>query len=195
MRKWLCLLLAILFISLFASCASKQTNSAQDASATPTEPFVSVLNSKQTFYSVNRNADMLLADYHKSVWRFSAEDIDGDDNLEIAVMFQDGNILILRQNHTSVYGYDFGLHAMYQINTDGSFFWNRDAGNCYGCAKLQFTADGQYETIELWRAETDKVGAVTYYVDGKPVSKEFFESTTTQKSQKSIVWNPWENVS
>ena len=120
--------------------------------------------------------------------------MDDDNNGEVAVMFNDGNILILRQNGESVTGYSFGLHAMYQINEDGSFLWNRDAGNVYGCSKLKFSDKG-YETTELWRVETDSTGATTYYVENKSVSKESFEAATTQKNKKSIMWNAWKDAS
>lgn len=157
------------------------------------EHLISVLKDNQPFYSAASKADMRISDYHRNIWKFARVDLDSDDKNEIAVMFEDGSILILRKDGNSVTGFDFGLHAMYQINKDGSYMWNENAGNTYGCSTLRFS-DNACETVELWRVEHDGAGAATYYVDGKAVSQEAFQTASANNSQESVVWTIWADI-
>ncbi len=167
--------------------------SQSDVSAEIAEPFLSILKNRQSFYSANRQANIPLSSYGKNIQKFSMIDMDADNNQEVAVMFDDGNILILRKEGTSVFGFDFGLHAMYQINKDGSFLWNSDTGNTYGCSKLRFTGS-KYETVELWRVENNESGSVMYYLNNNPVSKDDFESISVQSNRENINWNLWTDI-
>ena len=151
---------------------------------------LTVLKEDQPFYSASSKADMRISDYHRNIWQFASVDLDSDDKNEIAVMFEDGSILILRKEGNSVIGFDFDIHAMYQINRDGSYMWNANAGNTYGSSTLCFS-DNAYETVELWRVEHDEAGTVTYYVDDKTVSQEVFQTASAKNSQESVTWTLW----
>ncbi len=179
-------ILFLLLIFILSGC--NQTNS--ESSAELTELFVSLLQNQQSFYSINRKTDCFLSDYNKSIWKYSTVDMDSDKDPELAIMFEDGNILILRKDSASIFGYDFGIHSMYQINDDGSFLWNGDTGNVYGCSVVEFSGD-QYKTVELWRVENDESDSTAYYVNEKPVSKEEFETVSLESDAKSINWALW----
>ena len=119
------------------------------------------VSKSNTFYSIIKETDIILLDYNKKVWQYSFVDMDTDNIDELAIMFEDGSILILRKDGTSVIGFDFGLREMSQIYTDGSFLWNRDAGKTYGCSRLEFTGK-TYKTVELWRVENNDSGSAAY---------------------------------
>ena len=157
------------------------------------EPFASILNNKQSFYRSRGDygqKSTYLSDYHKNIWKFAIVDMDVDTKNELAVMFNDGNILILRQYNETVYGYDFRLQSMYQINKDGSFLWNKDAGDTYGCSTLRFT-DCKVETTELWRTEHTGSDSFAFYINNKLVSKEQFNTVSQQRNLESVDWNLW----
>lgn len=156
-----------------------------------------VLENKQAFYDYE-NAAKNLSSYGRDVWRYAFVDMDGDKTDELAVMFTDGSILILRIDGNLVRDYSFGLHAMYQINTDGTYFWNADAGETYGCDRLEFNGS-EYKTVQLSRVEKNASGTVIYYINDEPVSKSAFEKMSAAQGNKTSVswisWPPEENVS
>ena len=76
-----------------------------------------------------------------------------DDNIdELAIMFEDGSILILRKDGTSVIGFNFGLRGMSEISTDGS-------------------------------------NSTSYYINGKTVSKNEFETLYEKGAETGIEWD------
>lgn len=93
--------------------------------------------------------------------------------------------MILRIDVESVIGFEFGHRGMTQIYTDGSFIWNENSGNTYGCSRLEFTGK-TYKTIELWRVENNESGSTAYYIDGKTATKEEVDSLIVPPS---INWN------
>lgn len=147
------------------------------------EYFEKVLNNEQSFYSTSKKADVVLSNYNKKAYKYSYVDMDSDNVDELAIELEDGNVLILRIDGESVIGFEFGMRGMYQINIDGSFLWNQNSGNTYGCSKLEFTGK-TYKTIELWRVENNESGSTTYYIDGKTATKEEFASLNVPTSIK-----------
>ena len=147
------------------------------------EYFEKVLNNEQSFYSTSKKADVVLSDYNKKAYKYSYVDMDNDNINELAIELEDGNVLILRIDGESVIGFEFNMRAMYQINIDGSFYWNKNSGNTYGCSKLEFT-DKTYKTIELWRVENNESGSTTYYINGKTATKEELDSLSKPPSIK-----------
>lgn len=155
-----------------------------------TEPFASVFKNTKSFYFEKRSKNITISDYQKTFWKFAVVDMDFDGNNEVVVMLDDGNIFILHQDNESVYGHEFGPHTMYQINKDGTFLWNRNSGNIYGCSMLRFTANN-VETTELWRVEYNEANSFTFYIDNKLVSKEQFDAMDQQRNLESVDWIPW----
>ena len=76
---------------------------------------------------------------------------------------------------------------MYRINTDGSFYWNSSAGD-YGYSRIPLRG-GTWKDTELWSVERDGNDS-TYYVDGKKVSAEEFESMTAE-TEPEVLWYSW----
>lgn len=182
MKKLLSFVFVIVLLLSITACKNSQL------STRIAEPFSKILKNEQAFYTSYSKTNITLSDYNKTVWQYSLVDMDADGNDELAIMFEDGNIIILRQKDDKVLGYDFGLHSMYQINSDGSFLWNSDAGSIYGCSTLKFE-DEQYKTNELWRVENDGNNTITYYVNGKTVTKNEFDALNEKRNKKSIEWN------
>lgn len=157
------------------------------------EYLISILKDNQPFYSDTNKVDVRISDYHRNIWQFAIVDLDSDNKNEIAVMFDDGSILILRKDGDIVTGFDFGLHAMYQINKDGSYMWNANAGYAYGCSKLYFS-DNTCKTVNLWHVEHDEAGSVTYYVSDKAASQEAFQTASAKYSKESVAWTLWSDT-
>ena len=149
-----------------------------------------VLENKQTFLDYENSAKYI-SSYGRDVWQYTVVDMDGDKTDELAVMFTDGSILILRMDGDSARGYYFGLHAMYRINTDGTYFWNADAGETYGCDRLEFNGN-DYKTVQLYRVEKNASGVVVYYINGESVSElAYKELSATQGNKTSVSWISW----
>lgn len=149
-----------------------------------------VLENKQAFYDYENSAKNI-SSYGRDVWQYAVVDMDGDQTDELAAMFTDGSILILRIDGNLVRGYSFGLHAMYRINTDGTYFWNADAGETYGCDRLEFNGN-DYKTVQLYRVEKNASGVVVYYINGEPVSESVFQEVSlTQGNKTSVSWISW----
>ena len=155
------------------------------------EPFASVLNSTKSFYFENEGKSVLLSDYYKSIWKLASVDIDHGGNKEIAVMFDvdggGGGTLILWQDGTSVYGYEFGFREMYQLNKDGTFLWNTNSGNTYGCSSIAFEGT-KVKTNEVWRVEHDGSGGYTYYVGKRPTTKADVEMVQQIRNSEGVGW-------
>lgn len=151
------------------------------------EPFRSILEDKQMFFSAARKENVKLSSCYHNLWQYATIDLDADDTDEFALMLQDGDVLILRKNADSVVGFDFSSHAMYQINKDGTYAWNSDAGKTYGCSRLQF-AGNQCKSIELFRVEHSENDLITYFVAGVAVSETDFKNAQAKVNTESIVW-------
>lgn len=216
MKKWLCLLLAGVLTFSLAACGRGQNTDASGAVTDPTasntdktteqtdptspskgqiiqvaEPFASVLNSKKSFYFENEGKSVLLSDYYTSIWKLTSVDIDHDGNKEIAVMFDvdggGGGTLVLWQDGTSVYGYEFGFREMYRLNKDGTFLWNTNSGNTYGCSSIAFEGT-KVKTTEVWRVEHDGSGGYIYYAGNRPSTKEVVNAIQQIRNSEGVGW-------
>jgi len=147
------------------------------------ERFEKILNNEQVFYLAYDKTNIFLSDYNLKAQSYSYVDMDSDNVDELAIMFEGGDLMILRIDGESVIGFEFGMRGMYQINIDGSFHWNQNTGNTYGCSRLEFTGK-TYKTIELWRIENNESGSTTYYINGKTATKEEFDSLSVPTSIK-----------
>ncbi len=153
-------------------------------------PYVSIMDDEQTFMYDGKSVLLseLLSQYDDVISRCAIVEMDGDNGLEFAVEFKkQAFILILKEEDGTCYGYLFSFRNMYRINTDGSFYWNSSAGD-YGCSRIQLRG-GTWKDTELWRVERDGNDS-TYYVDGKKVSAEEFESMTAE-TEPEVLWYSW----
>ena len=157
--------ISILFLLLlFLLTACGQNNSSSNLALnnnTTKDCYEKILNNEEVFYSTIDETDILLSDYNKKVWQYSFIDMDADNTDELAIMFEDGSVLLLRKSNTSAVGFYFGNRGMTEIYTNGAFLWNEDEGNTYGCSKLEFD-DKTCNTIELWRVENNDLGSAVY---------------------------------
>ncbi len=166
----------------------EETNPDKGETIQVAEPFASVLNSEKSFYFENEGKSVILSDYYKTIWKLTSVDVDHDGNKEIAVMFgaEDGT-LILWQDGTAVYGYEFGFREMYRLNKDGTFLWNTNSGNTYGCSSIAFVGT-KVETTEVWRVEHDGSGCYTYYAGKKPSTKEVVNAIQQIRNSEGVGW-------
>lgn len=201
MKKWLCVLLVGALLCGLPACkdtSDKAESSGTTATTTTTtttnqssssEYFTAVLEDKQTFVYDGGEVTLshLLSDYKSDINRYTLVDMDGDKQTEMVVDFVGGQFnLVLHRDDDACYGYLFGFRSMYQINTDGSCYWNNSASE-YGCARLQFHGDS-YEWIELW--STNLKDTDLYYVNGKPASKEEYDAVASVE-KKEVEWVLW----
>lgn len=202
MKKWLCVLLAGFLLLGMTACTDtpdeSKSNGTTTTSSTATttnqssslsEYFAAVLEDEQPFVYDGEEVTLshLLSHYETDINRYTLVDMDGDKQPEMAVDFAGGQfVLVLHKDSEVCYGYLFGFRSMYQINTDGSFYWNSSASD-HGCARLQFNGDS-YEWIELW--STSLKDTDLYYVNGKPASKEEYDAVASEEKQE-VEWFEW----
>lgn len=164
----------------------------QNPSTLLEEPFLSILKNKKTFVYLDQ--ERYLSDFSFGVRSYTVVDFDSDGKNECVVEIADGTVLILRNTGDRVIGVSRRVQAMYQVNTDGTFYWNDNAGDTQGCSRLQFSEDGYDIEIELWRRERDENGSLTYYVNDTPVSEEEYIAAAA-KVKTSVVWHPYSEIS
>ena len=181
MKKMFAILLAICLIC-FVGCTKNESNISSK------ECFEKILNNEQSFYSTDKKTDILLSDYNLKALSYSYVDMDNDNIDELVIELETFDILILRIDGESVIGFEIGHRAMASIFTDGSFLWNQNSGNTYGCSRLEFTGK-TYKAIELWRVENNESGFTTYYINGKTATKAEFESLNNENEHQHIKWN------
>ncbi|MBR2319734.1 MAG: hypothetical protein IKA50_02970 [Clostridia bacterium] len=208
MKKWLCVLLAGVLLMGMTACKDTPNKSKSNGTTTTSDTattttinqssilstyFTAVLEDKQTFVYDGEEVSLshLRAHYKTDINRYTLVDMDDDKQPEMAVDFAGGQfVLVLHKNGEVCYGYLFGFRSMYQINTDGSCYWNNSAGE-YGCARIRFTGE-TYEWTELWHVERsdDSSDADIYYVNGKAVSEEDFVAATAEEKEE-VEWVLW----
>ena len=78
---------------------------------------------------------------------------------------------------------------MYRLNTDGTYYWNTNAGNTYGCDLLRF--DGKKIVgKELHRVENDGTEQAKFFIEGVEVTeKAFQEYTAKQEPKTEVTWH------
>ena len=103
--------------------------------------------------------------------QYAVLDMDGNGKEEVLISGWTGDILVLHDENGSVYGFDFTFKEMYNVRTDGSYYWNTNQGNTYGCSKLSLKK-GVCSVIELSRTEISDDGDTDFFVNGAKVSKE-----------------------
>jgi len=159
--------------------------------------FLTVMQDKQTFVmdKTHFNGEAitlsrLLEEYNDHIGSYTLVDMDGDDVPELVVQFRSSyDNLVIRKDGNHYYGYLFGVRAMQDIRTDGTFSWTGGAGYI-GCSRLRFNGV-QYETVELWHKD-EGYSYGNYYVDGKAVTKEAYLAATANPAPE-VAWAEWDD--
>lgn len=126
---------------------------------------------------------------------YAAVDMDGDGEKELLLKGWSDDILVLREENGTVYGYDFVFRSMYQVKLDGTYSWNSNEGRTYGYARLSFIkGNGQFQTVEVNRVESDgNNGQTKYFVANAEVSRaEYDDSVAQLSSVKELAWHSLE---
>ena len=117
-------------------------------------------------------------------------DVDGNGIRELVI--ECGDILILRYYEGAVYLYPFTCRQMYNLHTDGSYFWNDTSENFeYGESKLAF--DGvRVKSREIWRIVNDGEPNVEYYIGGEQFTKEAVLKYIEENVKTDVTFVPLE---
>lgn len=107
--------------------------------------------------------------------QYAVLDMDGDGEVEVLISGWTSDILVLHEENGNIYGFDFTFRGMYNVKTDGSYYWNTNQGNTYGCSKLSFE-NGICSVVELNRAEYREDGSSDFFVNGVKVAKGEYDS-------------------
>lgn len=107
--------------------------------------------------------------------QYAVLDMDSDGGVEVLISGWSSDILVLHEENGNIYGFDFTFRGMYNVKTDGSYYWNTNQGNTYGCSKLSFE-NGICSVVELNRAEFREDGSSDFFVNGVKVAKGEYDS-------------------
>lgn len=120
-------------------------------------------------------------------------DLDNDGQVEVLIRNGGYGTTLLRHCNGIVYAYGFSVQAMYRINTDGTYYWNTNAGNTYGCDLLRF--DGKtFVSKELHRVENDGTEQAKFFMEGVEVTEKAFQDYTAKQEPKTeVTWHHMES--
>ena len=120
--------------------------------------------------------------------QYAVLDMDSDGEVEVLVSGWTSDILVLHEENGSIYGFDFTFRGMYSVKTDGSYYWNANQGNTYGCSKLSFE-NGMCSVVELSRTELSDNGNTNFFVNGVRVAKDEYDSFAESFSDvDNVTW-------
>ncbi len=148
------------------------------------EPFLSVIKGEKSFRDGNYNT--YITRFSEKLSDVAIVDLDRDGKDEVVTRLQ-SQLIVLRDTAKGVIGHVLRHQSMYDINKDGTFYWNTNAGMTYGCSSLTFTELG-YTTTEHYRVEHGDNGEITYYVENKAVSENEFNAAASKIAQDRVEW-------
>lgn len=158
--------------------------------------YLQVIKSEKSFLFMGEE---VLIDNYKSPYlqkyltqcdnvQYAVLDMDSDGEVEVLISGWTSDILVLHEENGSIYGFDFTFRGMYSVRTDGSYFWNANQGNTYGCSKLSFE-NGMCFVVELGRVEHSDDGNIDFFVNGVRVAKDEYDSFAKSFSDvDNITW-------
>ena len=169
----------------------------KDALADPNQALFDSLQIPEYYRAVLSNrAKLCDIDGYFSYLNHSGElavvDVDNDGQVEVLVRNSSGTTL-LRHYNGIVYGYNFSVQSMYCLNTDGTYYWNTNAGNTYGCDLLRF--DGKKRVgKELHRVENDGTEQAKFFIEGIEVTEKVFQDYVAKQEPKTeVTWHRMES--
>ena len=117
-------------------------------------------------------------------------DIDGDSINELVI--DCGDTLLLRYYEGTIYVYPFTFRQLYNLNTDGSYYWNHTGQDFeYGEKQIYFEGT-ELKAKELYRIVNDGEPNAEYYVEGKPVTQEELQKYIEDNPKTQLVFLPLE---
>lgn len=201
MKKAILILLCLTILLMTVSCDKNKPsldtsyNDYSDFNNLP-KNYLQVIKSEKSFLYMGEE---VLIDNYKSPYlqeyltqcdnaRYAVLDMDGDGNEELLISGWTSDILVLHDENGTIYGFDFTFRGMYNVKTDGSYYWNAKQGRTYGCSKLSFK-NGICSIVELYRAEHSADGNTNFFVKGVKVAKDEFDSFYKSLSDVSnVIW-------
>ena len=121
---------------------------------------------------------------------YTLVDLDGDGNNEMVVYVapEYGAYLVFHLSGSTVYGFEFGVRALTDLKTDGSFICSAGAGiNTFGVLRFK---GNKYEMQEL-AYQSDMVADKVYRVADKPATADEFAAFYKGFQQKQgVTWTP-----
>ena len=117
---------------------------------------------------------------------FCIVDLEQDQVPEVILRLRTGaddyGVLVLhREEDGCIRGYDFSYRQMYEIKTDGTFYWSNGAAN-NGTATIDFDQGQTEYSHQLWSEERD--GQVRYMQNGSEITREEYETLSDAQSSK-----------
>ena len=117
-------------------------------------------------------------------------DIDGDLINELII--DCGDTLILRYYEGTIYVYPFTFRQLYNLNTDGSYYWNHTGQDFEYGEKQMYFEGAELKAKELYRIVNDGEPNAEYYVEGKPVTQEELQKYIEDNPKTQLVFSPLE---
>ena len=127
--------------------------------------------------------------------KYAYTDMDNDSINELVI--DCGDTLLLRYYEGTIYVYPFTFRQLYNLNTDGSYYWNHTGQDFeYGEKQIYFEG-AELKSKELYRIVNDGESNAEYYVEGKPVTQEELQKYIEDNPKTQLVFLPleasWQN--
>ena len=122
-------------------------------------------------------------------------DMDGDEVSEYVIFAGSGDSIILHYHDGKVYAYSFCFEQLYNLNTDGSFYWSEhESGKLsftHGSSRLSFYGEQlrikeQYKIVNYGEPNAD------YYIDGRQVTYDEFRKYFGDNSSTPVETTPFQ---
>ena len=175
MKKFLSLLLAIFMLcSMLVGCDTEKTNEHESNNASTTDltnkNTTNLKSEQKKLYELYSIAEAYKVEIKrlKTSGFFSLVDFNQDGILEV-VLYGSPNLILHYNGGVRVY--EANDHEIYNINKDGTFYWNSDAGKKYGSATIYFSENTCY-CARLTKSILNESGSTDNFINSIPVSPE-----------------------
>lgn len=155
-----------------------------------------ILRGEDAFYDTDTKQRAYLTDWLRtnemSVSKYSVMDLNGDGASELVLWLNRGTneyvgFLVLYDKNTTVYAHLLYYRQFSNLKIDGTFGFSGGVSN-HGIGRIDFEGD-KYTIRSLAYCESADNQNVSYFVDGKSVTKAAFEAyETTQNSKPDAIW-------
>ena len=155
-----------------------------------------ILRGEDAFYDTAAKQRVFLTDWLRtnemSVSKYSVIDLNGDGAPELVLWLNRGTneyvgFLVLYDENTTVYVHLLYYRQFSNLKEDGTFGFSGGVSN-HGIGRIDFEGD-KYTVRSLAYCESADNQNVSYFVDGKSVSKAAFEAyQSAQNSKPDAIW-------
>ena len=123
-------------------------------------------------------------------------DMDGDGINEYIIQSATKDHIVLRYYEGKVYSYCFDSNDLYNLNTDGSFYWRRlseSEGFCVGLNQLSFDGSSPvvkeiYKIVVCFAEKTP----MAYYMSGKQITSDEYSVYYNNNSKRFASFCPFD---